>query len=66
MVETKEENKKQRFLEMVENIEIPNNYSMKVSEFVTLMDNYNEFEAIMFAFNYGFKRGVNYGRKYKK
>lgn len=65
MVETKEENKKQRFLEMLESIETPDRYSMRFSEFITLIHNYSEFEAIRLAFNYGFKRGTNYGRKGK-
>ena len=58
--------KKQRFLEMVESIEVPSRQSMRISEMVALVECYSQFEAMMYAFNYGFKRGANYGRKHKK
>ena len=58
--------KKQRFLEMVESIEVPSRQSMRISEMVALVEGYSQFEAMMYAFNYGFKRGANYGRKHKK
>ena len=60
------EQKKQRFLEMVENIEIPNGYSMKISQACTLIESYSKFESIMHAYNYGFKRGTSYGTKQRK
>lgn len=63
MDEMKEISKKQRFLEMVESIEVPSRRSMKISEMVALVEGYSQFEAMMYAFNYGFKRGTNYGRK---
>ena len=57
----------QRFIKMVQSIELPNNrYSLKVGELVALLNNFNQFETIMYAFNYGFKRGTNYGRKQEK
>lgn len=66
MDEMKEISKKQRFLEMVESIEVPSRQSMKISEMVALVEGYSQFEVVMYAFNYGFKRGANYGKKHKK
>lgn len=57
----------QRFIKMVESIEIPNNYySLKVDEFIILFKNFSQIDSIIYAFNYGFKRGTNYGRKQEK
>ena len=56
----------QKFIEKIESIEIPCRYSMKIDEFVALIDNFKKFEAIMYAYNYGFKRGISYERKQTK
>lgn len=56
----------QKFIEKIESIEIPCRYSMKISECVALIDNFSIFEMIMYAYNYGFKRGTSYGRKQTK
>ena len=57
----------QKFIEKIESIEIPHRYSMKISECIALIDScYSKFETMMYAYNYGFKRGTNYGRKQTK
>lgn len=59
-----------RFIEKIEGIEVPERYTMRISEICIIYDNYINknkiFEGLMYAFNYGFKRGANYGRKQAK
>lgn len=64
----KETQKKQRFIERLENIEIPQRYSMRVDELVAIYENYQgkPLRMIAVAYDYGFKRGTNYGRKQTK
>lgn len=66
----KETQKKQKFIEKIESIEIPCRYSLPYDEISTMYNNYivtqRFFEGLMYAYNYGFKRGTNYGRKQTK
>ncbi len=60
----------QKFIEKIESIEIPCRYSLLCDEISTMYNNYivtrRFFEGLMYAYNYGFKRGTNYGRKQTK
>lgn len=66
----KETQKEQRFIEKIESIEIPCRYSLLCDEISAMYNNYivtqRFFEGLMYAYNYGFKRGTNYGRKQAK
>lgn len=66
----KETQKEQRFIEKIESIEIPCRYSLPCDEISAMYNNYivtqRFFEGLMYAYNYGFKRGTNYGRKQAK
>lgn len=57
----------QKFIEKIESIEIPCRYSLLCDEISTMYNNYivtrRFFEGLMYAYNYGFKPGTNYGRK---
>ena len=59
-----------RFIEKIEGVEVSERYTMRVSEICAIYDTYiltnRIYEGLMYAFNYGFKRGVNYGRKQTK
>lgn len=60
----------QKFIEKIESIEIPRRYSLPCDEISTMYNNYivtrRFFEGLMYAYNYGFKRGTSYGRKQTK
>ena len=66
----KETQKEQRFIEKIESIEIPRGYSLLCDEIRAMYNNYivtrRLFEGLMYAYNYGFKRGTIYGRKQTK
>lgn len=65
-----EQQKKQRFIEKIESIQVPCRYSLLCDEINTMYNSYivtrRFFEGLMYAYNYGFKRGANYGRKQAK
>lgn len=65
-----EQQKKQRFIEKIESIQVPCRYSLLCDEISTMYNSYivtrRFFEGLMYAYNYGFKRGANYGREQAK
>lgn len=65
-----EQQKKQRFIEKIESIQVPCRYSLLCDEISTMYNSYivtrRFFEGLMYAYNYGFKRGTSYGRKQAK
>lgn len=65
-----EQQKKQRFIEKIESIQVPCRYSLLCDEISTMYNSYivtrRFFEGLMYVYNYGFKRGANYGRKQAK
>lgn len=60
----------QKFIEKIESIQVPCRYSLLCDEINTMYNSYivtrRFFGGLMYAYNYGFKRGTNCGRKQTK